>query len=78
MSEVTTRRGPNWSNSTPIGTCATNSAMKNAALARPNAGGDRSRSRISSGPSALVEARKNWLAMVTATSLVSRAVVVMP
>src|SRR5256885_43472 len=52
----------------PIGICVATRAMKNAALARPRASGDSARSWISSGPSTLVEARKNWLATVAATT----------
>src|SRR5258706_13123746 len=52
----------------PIGICVTTRAMKKAALARPSASGDSARSWISSGPRTLVEARKNWLATVAATT----------
>jgi hypothetical protein len=52
----------------PIGIWLASRAMKKAALARPSPAGDSARSSISSGPSVLVEARKNWLAIVIAVA----------
>ena len=70
---ATVRRGPKRSYARPTGICASSSAMKKLALARPNASGERSRSRISSGPRIAVDVRKNWASMAVAASIASSA-----